>query len=402
MKKYLFLLLSLALLLTGCAGDQSPTANSPQERTPIVEKVEGLSQDFLLGADISSLISLENSGMVYHNFDHHPQELVSLLHDAGINAIRVRVWNDPYDTKGNGYGGGNCDLQTAIAIGQRAMEYDMKLLVDFHYSDFWADPGKQQPPKAWKDYSLSEKTAAIGAYTKESLQAFRNAGIIVTMVQIGNETTGGFCGEWTPESQYTLMAAAAKAVREFDPDIQIAVHYTNPEKGGYTAFAQWLKDYKVDYDIFASSYYPAWHGTLENLKSQLQAVADNYSKQIMVAETAWDHTSYETNTAGAYPYSVQGQAEAIRSVVQTVHDAGGIGVFYWEPAWIELPNTSWEERAAIWEQYGTGWASSYAGEYDPEDAGKYYGGSACVKQALFDENGYPLESLMTFTDIRGT
>ena len=146
MKKSLFILLSLALLLTGCTKDQPPAANSPQERTPIVEKVEGLSEDFLLGADISSLISLENSGLVYHNFDKQPQELVSLLHDAGSNAIRVRVWLDPYDADGHGYGGGNCDLSTAIAIGQRAMDHNMKLLVDFHYSDFWADPGKQQPP----------------------------------------------------------------------------------------------------------------------------------------------------------------------------------------------------------------------------------------------------------------
>ena len=400
MRKYWFLLLTLALLLTGCNTTEPPTTKPQQNREPIVEKVEGLSEDFLLGADISSLIALENSGMVYHNFNRQPQELVSLLHETGINAIRVRVWNDPYDGNGNGYGGGNCDLQTAIAIGKRAMEYDMKLLVDFHYSDFWADPGKQQSPKAWSSYSLSEKSTAIRDYTKESLKAFRDAGVTVSMVQVGNETTGGFCGEWTAEGQYTLMASAATAIREFDPNIQIAVHYTNPEKGGYTTFAQRLKDYRVDYDIFASSYYPAWHGMLENLSAQLKAVADGYGKQVMVAETAWDHMTYEANTTGAYAYSVQGQAEAIRSVVQTVHDIDGIGVFYWEPAWIELPNTSWEERAKIWEQYGTGWASSYAGEYDPDDAGKYYGGSACVKHALFDENGDPLESLMTFYDIR--
>ena len=121
MKKFLFLLLSLILLLTGCS-EQPPVENSPQERTPIVEKVEGLSEDFLLGADISSLIALENSGLVYHNFDRQPQELVSLLHDVGVNAIRVRVWLDPYDANGHGYGGGNCDLDTAITIGQRAME----------------------------------------------------------------------------------------------------------------------------------------------------------------------------------------------------------------------------------------------------------------------------------------
>lgn len=400
MKKYLFLLLSLALLLTGCE-TAVPPATEPQKEPEITaQKVEGLSDDFLLGSDISSLIALENSGMVYHNFNGQPQELVSLLHDAGINALRVRVWNDPYDANGKGYGGGNCDLNTAIAIGKRAMEYGMTLLVDFHYSDFWADPGKQQTPKAWEGYNLLEKTAAIRTYTKESLQAFSDAGITVSMVQVGNETTGGFCGEWTPEGQYTLMAAAAQAVREFDPGIQIAVHYTNPEKGGYETFARWLQDHQVDYDVFASSYYPAWHGTLENLSAQLKSVAEGYGKQVMVAETAWDHMTYETNAVGAYPYSVQGQATAIRDVVQAVSDLGGIGVFYWEPAWIELPNTSWDERASIWERYGTGWASSYAGEYDPDDAGKYYGGSACVKHSLFDENGYPLESLLTFTYIR--
>lgn len=400
MKRYLLLLLSMAVLLTGCHTTGPSTVKPKKELNITIEKVEGLSEDFLLGADISSLIALEKSGLVYHNFNGESQELVSLLHDAGINALRVRVWNDPYDTNGNGYGGGNCDLDTAIAIGKRAMEYDMKLLVDFHYSDFWADPGKQQVPKAWESYSLPEKTAAIRDYTIESLEAFSDAGVTVSMVQVGNETTGGFCGEWETQRQYSLMAAAAKAVRAFDPQIQITVHYTNPEKGGYTAFAGWLQDHQVDYDIFASSYYPAWHGTLENLAAQLKAVADGYGKQVMVAETAWDHTTYDANAQGDYPYSVQGQADAIRSVVQTVHDVGGIGVFYWEPAWIELPDTSWEERSKIWEQYGTGWASSYAGEYDPEDAGKYYGGSACVKQALFDNNGDPLESLMTFTYIR--
>lgn len=400
MKKSLFLILSLVLLLTGCTADHVPAETFPQDHEPIVEKVEGLSDDFLLGADISSLISLENSGLVYHNFNNQPQELVSLLHNAGINALRVRVWNDPYDAQSHGYGGGNCDLQTAISIGKRAMEYGMKLLIDFHYSDFWADPGKQQPPKAWKEYDLTEKTTAIGNYTQKSLQAFSDAGVKVSMVQVGNETTGGFCGEWNTEGQYTLMAAAAKAVREFDPGIRIAVHYTNPEKGGYTTFARWLKEYQVDYDIFASSYYPAWHGTLDNLSAQLRSVAEGYGKQVMVAETAWDHITYEANATGAYPYSVQGQAAAIRDVVQTVSDLDGIGVFYWEPAWIELPDTNWEERAKIWEQYGTGWASSYAGEYDPEDAGQYYGGSACVKQSLFDERGYPLESLRTFTDLR--
>ena len=408
MKKILILMLTL-VLLTGCNATISNNPSSPtaehqttQATTSdiVVRKVENLSGSFLLGADISSLIALENSGMVYHNFNGEPEDLVSILHAAGLNAIRVRIWKDPYDAQGHGYGGGNCDLEKAITIGKRAMEHDMSLLVDLHYSDFWSDPGKQQVPKAWEGFNIQEKTAAVQDYTRECLQAFADAGVTVSMIQIGNETTGGFCGEWTPEGQYPLMAAAAKTVRDFDPDIRIAVHYTNPEKGGYNTFARWLREYQVDYDIFATSYYPAWHGTLENLATELKAVSQGYGKEVMVAETAWDYKTYDANAQGAYPYTVQGQSNAIREVIQTVSDVGGIGVFYWEPAWIELPGTSWEERAQIWERCGTGWASSFAGEYDPNDAGKYYGGSACVKQALFDEQGYPLESLLTFAYVR--
>ena len=423
MKRVLLLFIAILLVLSGCdkpetalkkteiadqnsqtteASEPTETVTLPQLTEIEVEPVEGLSKDFLLGADVSSLIALENSGMVYRNFQGEPQDLIQTLHEAGVNAIRVRIWNDPYDSRGNGYGGGNCDLATAIEIGKRAARYSMSLLVDFHYSDFWADPGKQQAPKAWEKMDLNKKTEAIKAYTKDSLQAFLDAGITVAMVQIGNETTGGFCGEWTVEGQYTLMAAAAEAVRGFDPNISIVVHYTNPEKGGYPTFAQRLEDYQVDYDIFASSYYPAWHGTLENLTNQLCSVAEGYGKQVMVAETAWDNITYDANPNAPYPYSQQGQADALTDVIGVVNGLGdaGVGVFYWEPAWIEVPGLSWERRSELWEQHGSGWASSYSAEYDPEDAGKYYGGSACVKQALFDENGCPLEVLLTFAYVR--
>lgn len=414
MKRCVMLLLSVLVLFSACAGQpQNDPIKTDTKPTILVPKVEHLTDEIVMGADVSSLISLENSGVEFYGFDGQKQDLLLTLRQAGVNYIRVRIWNDPYDEAGNGYGGGNCDLDHAIAIGKRAASYGLKLLVDLHYSDFWADPGKQQVPKAWENLSYEDKAQAVYQYTADTLRALSDAGVNVGMVQIGNETTGGFCGEWTPEGQYSLMREAAKAVRDTDSRIQIAVHYTNPEKGYFSGYADKLDQFQVDYDIFSTSYYPYWHGSIENLKSQLQSVVSKYDKKVMVAETSWAYTAQDLDEhrnsvgqeeaqKGPYPFSVQGQATELADVIGAVASFGeaGVGVFYWEPAWIPVPGQNWSERAQKWERFGSGWASSYANEYDPEDAGKYFGGSACDNQALFDKDGHPLESLLTFTYVR--
>lgn len=376
-----------------------------------VEKVEGLNPNFIKGVDVSSIISLEKSGVKFYNTTGEVQDIFKTLHEAGVNYVRVRVWNDPYDSKGNGYGGGDNDLATAIEIGKRATANGMRLLVDFHYSDFWADPAKQQAPKAWKSLSFEDKKKALYTYTKESLQAMKDAGIDIGMVQVGNETNGGVAGEkdWTKIS--ALFSEGSKAVRSVDPNILVAVHFTNPETTGrYTSYAETLKKNNVDYDVFASSYYPFWHGALSNLTSVLKNVADTYGKKVMVAETSYAYTAEDGdghgNTAPKaygqtldYPITVQGQANSVRDVIQAVANVGeaGIGVFYWEPAWIPVgPANQLEQNKTIWEEYGSGWASSYAAEYDPHDAGVWYGGSAVDNQALFDFTGHPLSSLNVF------
>ena len=409
------------LMLTGCAGSADSGTGAEAEPEPAetiasdtlyVEKVEGLREDFILGADVSSLLSEESSGVRYYDFNGQEQDMLKTLADCGVNYVRVRVWVDPFDKDGNGYGGGSCTAKTAAEIGARAAQYGMKLLVDFHYSDFWADPGKQQAPKAWKGLNEDEKAEKVKAYTALSLEAIRAAGADIGMVQIGNETTTGICGETAVPKMCAIYRAGAEAVRAFDPNILIAVHFTNPEAGNYSKLAYMLASNQVDYDVFASSYYPYWHGTLENLREQLSAVAEKYSKKVMVAETQWAYTTADgddsANTIGEelkydkpYPFTVQGQSREIRDVVDVVASIdGGIGVFYWEVGWIPVPGGSWEERSPLWEQYGSGWASSYAGSYDPNDAGKYYGGSACDNQALFDFEGNPLESLKTFALLR--
>ena len=410
----LFLAMLIVLSLGGCAaGPQIEKPEIMTEGTDLyVRKVENLPEDFIMGMDASSVLAEEASGVKYYGFDGTEQDVFKTLAEAGVNYIRVRIWNDPFDAEGRGYGGGNCDINTALEIGKRATKYGMKLLVNFHYSDFWADPGKQMVPKAWEGFTVEEKAQAIYDYTKESLELLKKENVAVGMVQVGNETNGHMCGESNWEAMCQLFSAGSKAVREVFPEAKVALHFANPETAGrYSDYAAQLDKYQVDYDVFASSYYSVWHGTLENLGSVLTHVKDTYGKEVMVVETSYAYTaentdfngntiSAESNVDKRYPYSVQGQTNALVDVIELVNQIGGIGVCYWEGTWITVGQNSWEENSAKWEQFGSGWASSYAAGYDPNDAGKYYGGCAVENQALFGPDGKPLESLKTFYLVR--
>jgi len=416
MKQLLFPFLCLFGTLPLCACAPSDTAaasfsaSASDAASIYVPKISGLSDSFWMGADVSSLLSLEKSGTVFYGFDGKEQDAIRTLADAGINCIRLRIWNDPYDANGHGYGGGNCDLDTAITLGLRAKQCGMQVLVDFHYSDFWADPGKQFVPKAWTDLSFEQKKQALHDYTKESLQTLIDARVPIAAVQIGNEINNGICGENTLPRIAALLSAASSAVRSVDPSIAVAVHYSNPENGRYPLYAENLEKHGVDYDVFASSYYPFWHGTLENLSSQLRTVSETYEKKVMIAETAWPYTpkdsdghgnaiGEEASYASCYPLTVQGQSREIADVIRMMSELGdaALGVFYWEPAWIAVPAATQAERQQKWETFGSGWASSYAGEYDPNDAGQHYGGNSGDNQTLFDAEGHPLPSMKTFS-----
>jgi arabinogalactan endo-1,4-beta-galactosidase len=173
-------LLLAALLLTALGGPAALAEEAKEELN--VLKVENLPEDFILGMDVSSLIAQEASGVRYFDFNGNERDLLEILAENGITHIRVRVWNDPYDAQGHGYGGGNCDIEKALRIGQRATAAGMKLIVDFHYSDFWADPGKQMVPKAWADLDPAAKAEAVYAYTLDSLRQLRDAGVDVGLV----------------------------------------------------------------------------------------------------------------------------------------------------------------------------------------------------------------------------
>lgn len=365
-----------------------------------VEKVNGLTGDFIGGVDISSYRALKDSGVKYYDFAGNELDdagFFKLLKDSGINYVRIRVWNNPYDASGNGYGGGNNDLQKAVDMGKLATDAGMRVMIDFHYSDFWADPAKQKAPKAWADMTIAEKTAAVKDYTMNSLNTLLDAGVDVGMVQVGNETNNGIAGENGLENANTtaIFRAGCEAIQQVEQErsrvIKAVVHFANPEKQNYMTYADELAKAGVEYDVFASSYYPYWHGTLDNLKNQLNAITEKYGKEVMVAETSWatglEDSDGHANTvregnndAGMdYDFSIYGQAKELREVINTVAEMNkGIGVFYWEPAWIPVkvydPEAEDAEQTlatnkAAWEKYGSGWAASYAKEYDAEDAG---------------------------------
>jgi len=408
--KKIFLLFMAVIITAAFAVCSSKSLNPKNVSAPadndakiFVEAVSNLPKNFMFGVDVSSVIALENSGVKFYGFNGEEQDIFKTLSEAGVNYIRVRVWNDPYDSNGRGYGGGNCDVKNAAAIAARAKKYGLKLFVDFHYSDFWADPGKQMVPKAWADMDVEQKAAALEQFTAAALKEIGKSGDI-GMVQLGNETNNAMSGESKWNNISVLMNAGARAVRKYNKNIKIAVHFANPEQGRHVNFAQYLKNFNVDYDVFASSYYPYWHGTLENLTSQLVMIKERYGKETLIAETAYVYTEEDgdafANTMSdprgqAYPFSVYGQARSLRNVIAAAANAGAIGVFYWEPAWIPV-GKDYKENFEKWEKYGSGWAASYASSYDPKDAGVWHGGSAVDNQALFDFNGHPLPSLNVF------
>ncbi|WP_144268140.1 glycosyl hydrolase 53 family protein [Demequina sp. NBRC 110055] len=384
-------------------------ADQPAEAGITVPKVEGMGEDWINGVDVSSVLSLEESGVVFRDDAGDPGDLFEILADHGVNWVRVRVWNDPYNAEGQGYGAGNVDADRATEIAERATDAGMQVLVNFHYSDFWAHPGQQILPKAWSGDTLDEIVTDVHDYTAATLTQMADAGVDVGMVQVGNETTGGQIAGTTSNSSWSdtsqIFQAGSTAVREVYPDAKVAVHFTNPERGAYPGYAQRLADNGVDYDVFLSSYYPYWHGTLENLTSTLSEVATTFDKEVAVAEVSWAHTLEDgdghTNVIYSdydqYSTSVQGQALAVRDVMQAVanvDEGRGIGTFYWEPAWLPVgPADQVDANAVLWEQYGSGWATSASYEYIHDE---YYGGSAWDNQAMFAFDGTPLESLNVY------
>jgi len=354
-----------------------------------IESVPALKErdDFIMGADISSVVEVLKRGGKFFDRNGNRTSVFKLLKDAGVNYVRIRLWNDPAAPNGKPYGGGNNDLEVAKRIGRIAKAFGMKILLDFHYSDFWADPGKQVIPKAWAAFTDSEQVKkAIYEFTYASLMAMEEAGAKVDMVQIGNEITPGLIVHGVDDyaniselKKYDLNSnisgsvgnlgnflkyinAGLQAARDANPEILTMIHI---DRGGNNSLAVEyfgrLINNNVDFDIIGLSYYIFYHGEFRNFEANIRDLAGRFGKKIVVAETSYPFTNapvanaahIQTEPFYEYPLSVEGQARMIRDVIKAtanVPNEMGLGIFYWEPAWLPVPNAGWAEAGtpATW------------------------------------------------------
>ena len=421
----------VSLCLTG--GEKSTVAKAAGSTSVSgVSTVSNMPDGFARGVDISEVIALENSGVAYKYLDGTSGDIFDILAGAGVNYVRIRIWNNPYDSSSpyKGYGAGNCDLWNAKVLGKRATDAGMKVYIDFHYSDFWADPAKQFAPKAWANYSLAYKKDAVYNFTYDSLCELLDYGVNVGMVQIGNETNGSMCGigglydgTWNLSSGVAeLMKQGCYAIDDvnssYGKSMLKVLHFTDLLSNGEW-YAQCAYEQGIDYDVFATSFYPMWHGSTSDMASTLLNIAKTYNKKVLVAETGYPYTftngDSEGNTVGDssamnytnYNVSVSGQAQALRDVFAAVASINssmsgyGLGAFYWAPEWIGVDSSTSGT-------YGTGWASSSSGNYEKlyNSSVTYYSttdrGSSWDNIALFDSNGQAMKSLYVFNDICGS
>lgn len=342
---------------------------------------------FIKGVDISTLQALEDKGVKFYD-EGVQRDLLTIMKDHGVNYVRLRLWNDP--VQADGYN----DKEHVVAMAERVKEAGLKLLLDFHYSDFWADPGQQVKPAAWKDLGFADLKTAVYDYTAEVMGDLADADAYPDMVQIGNEINSGMLlpdgSTSNMDNLAQLISEGVKAVRDTTPNgqtTQIMLHLAEGGNNGkFRSFFDAMEARNVDYDVIGMSYYPFWHGTFQQLKSNMDDIAARYGKPIVVAETSYANTlengddhpntvgENETKLAG-FEASVANQKLVTETVLNTVaHVQGGLGlgVFYWEPAW--LPGVGWKQ-----------------GE-----------GNAWENQAMFDYDGNALDSLNAFQYVPGS
>ncbi|MCD8203703.1 MAG: glycosyl hydrolase 53 family protein [Coprobacillus sp.] len=403
--------------------DYPSTSSSGEDDGSVsVGKIDEIANNdnYIMGVDVSSIYEVLNAGAVYYDWAGNAitslDDFMSFLASQGVNYVRIRLWNSPYvtagdSTSGSFEGGGN-DLDTDLLIAKAAADAGMKICLDFHYSDFWADPEKQTRPREWMSLSESEVISKGASWTSEVLNAFKNVGASPSMVQVGNETNNNTICGFTANSTnaVSFFKSCCSAVRTFDQDIKIVIHYADSrDYFTWSSYYQTLINQGVDYDVIGLSYYPFYHESMSSFSNTLKSYVSGFSsKEVCVMEYSYAYTldykawntgygkmsntfNADLETAGGYDATIQGQASVIHDVNEAVAQAGGIGTFYWEPAWLSKTGTSWASSNALnyYQQYADSTATA-----------DWFDTCTWANQALFDYDGYPLDSLKAFDQMK--
>lgn len=368
-------------LIWNLAHGQNPLRVPPAEphgpgqapRRPVRPTSE--QSDFLYGCDASEIPEVEAAGGAYYDGDSK-DDPIRMLASHGVNLVRLRVWVNPtLDGDGQARPEGYCGKAQTLRLAKRIKAAGMRLAIDFHYSDWWADPQKQNPPAAWSGLDHSELVAKVYAHTKDVVSALVAQGTPPYFVQPGNEITQGMLwpdgriAKGEAEEYHRLadfVNAGIRAVRDSSPKgrpIFTAIHIDRGgDPKGAVAFFQAMRPFVEDFDAIGLSYYPFWHGKPSDLKATLQTLASTFHKPVFVAETAYPFTvdlagrpgghnvGPEVKLLTGYPATPAGQASYLRlieRIVREVPSGLGVGVLYWAPTWIASPreHSAWENMA---------------------------------------------------------
>lgn len=362
-----------------------------------------------LGIDVSTYFDELEHGAVYLDGEA-PMEPLDAFRQNGVDYMRIRLWNHPYSEEGSPYLGGTCDLDNFLKLAHLALDKGYKLLLDLHYSDFWADPAKQCIPKAWASLPLDALAEQVYSFTRDTLEMIRAEGLDLPLIQVGNEITNGIL--WpvgkldettSPRGNYpalaTLLRAGIRACREVYPQAGIVLHLERSyDQAVYTEFFTKMEELEVDYDIIGASYYPYWHGTFEQFFANMDQCGQMFGKPRMVMEMGYGFTmeDYIKSSNGGlvfgrdtaqnfvcelpYPLTPQGQADFVARFLTLCKEHGIDGVFYWEPLWIPGDGICWASTEG----------QAYIGEEGKPTRNEW------ANQCLFDYQGCKLPAFDQF------
>lgn len=331
MRKILFILFAI-LLFIACKEDNK------------IENKETENSTFAKGADISWLPQMEASGYVFYNSNGKAEDCFKILKAHGINAIRLHTWVNPSNDPRSGH----CSKAETVAMATRAKAWGMRVMINFHYSDSWADPGKQHKPQAWEKLSFDELKTALYDYTFDVMTALKKADVLPEWVQVGNEIPSGFLhpegstDNWKQLVQ--LLNQGHDAVKTVCPSSKVILHI---DQGNDNRRFRWWFDnaqkYGAKYDIIGMSYYPYWlegnpdyTQNIDDLSKNLIDMASRYGKEVMVVEVGGEDTK---------PQNTYNMLRAVIDKVKAVPNKKGLGVFYWEPegarSWSNYALSAW-------------------------------------------------------------